>query len=185
MQKRYKLSKSVVDHIFKTGAEANDGSGGHATQAMNNIKKYTITHIPQHKSDEAQKWRMSEIKTAIKCPFPHIATFEIGSQTYTNKSMFPGSVTKAELIKTIERALTSTTSGHTYPNSSSPLKDDGTRTWIRPSDWRRKITDHSISSGDYVKGKANGITVIGQVKGHAGGEDLTSAFPHTVGFLKI
>lgn len=185
MKKRYSLSKKVIDHVFKSGGEANDGSGGHATQDMNNITEYAITHIPPHKKGEAEDWKKATNEKAVACPFAHIATYKRSTQKYIEKSMFPGHVTRTELIKTIERALSSTTKGHTYPISSSPLQDDGTRTWIRPSDWRRKITDHSICSGDYVKGRANGITVVGQVKGHADGEDLTSAFPHTVGFYKI
>ena len=186
MKKRYVLSQKVIDHIFKIGSDkTNDGAGGHSTVEMDDVTEYKITHIPVHKKDEADNWKRMDLAEAKRCPFPHVATYKRGARLYNQKSMFPGNVKKADLIKTIERALTSPSRGHTYAKTSSPMASDKTRQWINPNDWKRQITDNSISGGDYVKGRANGIIVIGQVKGHGEGEDLTSAFPHTVGFHKI
>lgn len=191
MKKRYTLDQDVICHIFKSGTrgnktvEPNDGSGGHAVQdIITKISAYKILSIPIHKKSEADTWKSATLEQARLCPFPHVATFTFNNVTYTKKSMFPGHLKKEDVIKTIERALTSPTSGHTYAKSSVQ-RDGKDKTVVSPQDWRRQISDKVIDGGDYVEGKANGITVRGQVKGHAKGQDLTSAFPNTIGFFDL
>ncbi len=189
MKKRYNLDQDVICHIFKHGKRANgtiepnDGAGGHATQdKASSITEYKITAVPQAKKAEADTWFKAKKADAIACPFPHVATFKIGTQAYHNKSMFPGHVTKAALIKTIERALSSATSAHTY-NGSARVNSANGIAWVAPGDFKRPISDSTVENGGYVVGRADGIRIKGQKKGADDG-DLTSAFPDTKGFYQ-
>ncbi|WP_271103055.1 hypothetical protein [Pseudomonas tohonis] len=187
MKKRYTLDQDVICHIFKSGkhannlSEPNDGAGGHATHDIKSkITEYTILAVPQAKQGELAGWAGKTLSERILCPYPHVATFKIGTQSYNSKSMFPGTGTKAELIKTIERALTSGTSAHTY-NGSAKVNAASGRAWVAPADFKRPLSDMTTENGDYVVGRANGLRIKGQKKG-AGGAGLTSAFPDTTGF---
>jgi hypothetical protein len=185
MKKRYTLDQDVICHVFKSGerangtAEPNDGGGGHATQDIaNKISAYSIIGVPLGKKDVAATWFAKTKAEAILCPFPHIATFTFAGTTYTKKSMFPGNVTKAELVKTIERALTSPTHAHTY-NGAAAVNSANGLPFVPGKDFKRKLS--GVTNGDYVFGRANGISIKGQKKG-AHGAGLTSAFPDTDNF---
>ena len=187
MKKRYSLDQDVVCHIFKKGKrkdgtpEPNDGAGGHATQDVAAaLTEYKILAVPQSKREQAATWFSAGKAQAILCPFPHVATFKIGNQAYNSKSMFPGNLTKAELIKSIERALTSATSAHTY-NGSAKVNSANGRAWVAPADFVRPLSDMTIENGVYVVGRANGMRIKGQKKGANDGE-LSSAFPDATGF---
>jgi hypothetical protein len=93
MKKRYALEVDVICHIFKKGTrsdgtqEPNDGSGGHATQdQFSAISEYKILAIPPKMKHEAAVWFQAETAKAKTCPYAHVASFKIGTQSYTNKS---------------------------------------------------------------------------------------------------
>lgn len=183
MKKRYTLDPDIVCHVFKSGTrndgtiEPNDGAGGHAVQDIKSkITEYKIDAIPREKRGGATNWLAAAKDVAILCPFAHVATFKLAGQAYIQKSMFPGNVTKAELIKTIERALTSPTSSHCYNGFVHKNKVS-----LPTSEFERQLSDNVIEGG-YVLGRANGIRIKGQTKGADKGA-LTSAFPDTTNFF--
>lgn len=187
MKKRYTLDQNVICHIFKSGKhtnnviEPNDGAGGHAVQDIRSkITEYTILAVPQANKADLTEWAKKKLEERLLCPYPHVATFKFSGQSYNSKSMFPGTGTKDELIKTIERALTSGTSAHTY-NGSAKVNAANGKAWVAPADFKRPLSDMTVENGDYVVGRANGLRIKGQKKG-AGGAGLTSAFPDTTGF---
>lgn len=182
MKKRYTLDPDIVCHIFKSGTrsngtvEPNDGAGGHAVHDVKaKITEYKIDAIPPDKRGGTTNWLAAAMEVAMLCPFAHVATFKIGTQAYHQKSMFPGTGTKDNLIKTIERALTSPTSSHCYNGYNKAHKG-----WISTADFERQLSDQTIEGG-YVLGRANGIRIKGQTKGADKGA-LTSAFPDTTNF---
>ncbi|WP_102110386.1 hypothetical protein [Oceaniglobus roseus] len=186
MQKRYKLDQDVICHVWKSGTrtngtkEPNDGAGGHATQDITPTD-YQIVGIPPSRKGEADKWFKATLSEALKCPFAHIASFKIGTTKYLNKSMFPCTEKKDDLIKTIERALSSCTPGHTYDGQAKINASSG-KPIVTAKDYVRPLSDMTVENGAYVVGRANGLRIKGQCKG-AGAGGLTSVFPDTRGFL--